>query len=130
VAGAHGSAPEIWPVAAACHHEGGPAFDVDAPPFHSLYDRGALVALPAGRRPDYVRKTGQLLETDAFRLIITLCYDDSVVDGPPYSVGDDELLSYWPDLEAVQSRNDIENGPEKFRKAGLEEVTETVWTSA
>ena len=99
----------------------------ESPPFHSLYDRGALVALPPSMRPDYVRHTKRLLEADAYRLVITLSYDSTSVDGPPYSVTDEELLSYWGDLVCVQSRNDIEGGPAKFRDAGLNEVRESVW---
>ena len=104
--------------------------DFEAEPFHSLYDRGALVAVPVQGRPAYVEKTRRLLEDDAFRMIITLTYDQALVDGPPFSVSREELLSYWPDLECVFSRNDIDDSPPKFRQAGLKEVIESVWTSA
>ena len=99
----------------------------EAPPFHSIYDRGALVAMPPSLRPDYVAHTKRLLEPDAYRLIITLTYDQSAIDGPPYSVPDDELLSYWDDLQCAESRNDLDGSAPKFREAGLEEVRESVW---
>jgi thiopurine S-methyltransferase len=108
----------------------GDYFAFDAGPFHSLYDRGALVAVPADGRPAYVEKTRSLLEDDAFRMIITLTYDQSRIDGPPFSIAADELLACWPDLQCVHSRNDIDNSSPKFRQAGLEEVIESVWTSA
>ena len=108
----------------------GDYLDFDDRPFGALYDRGALVAVPAGERPDYVAHTAERLAPDAFRMVITLEYDQDAVAGPPYSVGSAELRSYWPDLESVCSRNDIDTGPPKFREAGLDQVTETVWTSA
>ena len=108
----------------------GDYYEFDSTPFQSLYDRGALVAVPPEDRARYVQKTNALLEPDAFRLVITLRYDQSVVSGPPFSIEDDELLGFWPDLECVQSRNDLETGSPKFRAAGLEEVIESVWTTA
>lgn len=108
----------------------GDYFDFDAAPFHSLYDRGSLVALPPHARPDYAAKTRSLLDDDAFRLVITLTYDESRVQGPPYSIAAEELLSYWPDLTCVYSHDDVDGGPPKFREAGLESLTESVWSSA
>ncbi|MDX1482582.1 MAG: thiopurine S-methyltransferase [Woeseiaceae bacterium] len=99
-------------------------------PFHSLYDRGALIAVPASERAAYVEHTRRLLEPDAYRMVITLSYDETVVDGPPFSVPDDELRRYWPDLACVESRNDIDNAPPKFRDAGLGELRESVWIPA
>ena len=99
-------------------------------PFHSLYDRGALIAVPAPERAAYVEHTRRLLEPDAYRMVITLSYDETVVDGPPFSVPDDELRRYWPDLTCVDSRNDIDNAPPKFRAAGLGELRESVWIPA
>lgn len=68
------------------------------------------------------------MKEDAFRLLITMSYDDSTVSGPPYSVNAEELLGYWDDLDCVSSRNAIEEAPEKMRRAGLDEVVESVWT--
>jgi len=127
--GEHGGMPCYAATTAPVRIVCGDYFAFRAPPFHSLYDRGALVALPGADRARYVETTDSLLEEGAFRLVITLSYDDSVISGPPYSVSAGELLSYWPDLECVQSRNDLANSPPKFREAGLDEVIESVWTS-
>lgn len=105
-------------------------FDFEDEPFQSLFDRGALVAVAPEDRTRYVEKTDALLDDDAFRLVITLNYDQAIVAGPPWSISDDELLDYWPDLACVQSRNDIDTGSPKFKAAGLKEVAESVWTSA
>ena len=97
--------------------------------FDALYDRGALVAVAPGERPRYVEQTRRLLAPEAYRLVISMTYDDSRVSGPPYSVKPGEMLGYWDDLECVTSRNAIGYSPEKFRRAGIEEVIESVWTS-
>ncbi|MEM9208485.1 MAG: thiopurine S-methyltransferase, partial [Pseudomonadota bacterium] len=102
---------------------------VDAP-HQALYDRGALVAVAPADRDRYVEATKRLLETDAFRLVITLRYDQSAVAGPPFSMDDSELLDFWPDLKRAQSRDDLQTASPKFRAAGLTEVIESVWTSA
>ncbi len=107
----------------------GDYFELDADPFDALYDRGALVAVDPTRRADYVQHTKSLLRADAERLIITLEYDQDVVQGPPFSVTADEILRYWGDLVRVSEIDDIENCPPKFCQAGLTEIREVVWRS-
>ena len=105
----------------------GDLFDFDEPGFTGWYDRGALVATPAEQRPAYARHIDALLAADACKLLITLEYDDKVATGPPYSISPREILGYWPELQAVDRYDDIDNGPPKFREAGLTEMFETVW---
>lgn len=107
----------------------GDYFEFQSSTFDALYDRGALVALSAEQRPRYVEHTSKLLEPGAIRLVITLEYDQRVVNGPPFAVSADELLAYWDDLVRVGERDDIENCPPKFRKAGLSEISEVFWLS-
>ena len=107
----------------------GDYFEFEAAPFDALYDRGAMVALPRERRPQYVAHTKKLLKPGAVRLVVTLQYDQAVVDGPPYSVSARELKSYWDDMEVAGSRDDIDTCPPKFRHAGLAEITEVFWLS-
>lgn len=104
-------------------------FDFDETGFDAHYDRGALVALPAARRRAYAAHTSERLVADPARLVITLEYEQQRVDGPPYSVGPEELHSYWPSLTRVEVRDDIGNAPPKFRDAGLTRLTEVVWQS-
>lgn len=99
-----------------------------AAPFDALFDRGALVALPGDARPRYARHVQDLLKADAWRLILTLEYNQSVAAGPPFSVQPEEVRRYWPDLQRISATNEIDNCPPKFRDAGLEEVIEAVWT--
>lgn len=94
------------------------------------YDRGALIAMPPEMRPAYAQHVSSLLTADAQQLVITLNYDQQTANGPPFSVDDSELLSYWPGLARVEARDDIDNAPPKFIEAGLDELIEKVWRSA
>lgn len=91
------------------------------------YDRGALVALPPEVRPAYCAHVSRLLSDDAEQLLITLEYDAGTATGPPYSLGDDEVLGYWPRLALIDAHDDIDNAPPKFIEAGLTAMFEKVW---
>lgn len=108
----------------------GDFFEFRAGPFDALFDRGALIALPPKVRPRYVRRLRGLLQPHAFRLIVTLEYDQVRAEGPPFSVMPDEMRRYWPDLERIQATDEIATAPPKFRAAGLQSVVEAVWSSA
>lgn len=108
----------------------GDYFSFDAAPFDALYDRGALVALPESLRPGYVEHTKRLLRPDAIRLLVTLEYDQSVVQGPPFSLLPSEIGAYWDDLVRVEEVDDLETCPPKFRAAGLTEIKEVIWLAA
>lgn len=107
----------------------GDYFRFKSKPFNALYDRGALIAMPADDRPRYVEHTKALLDKDAYRLIITLEYDQHAASGPPFAVMPDEIVSYWSDLQLLSQVNDIDNCPPKFKAAGLTEIIETAWSS-
>lgn len=107
----------------------GDYFALQAGPFDGHFDRGALIALPRDRRPAYAAHTSSLLSDTAEQLLITLEYDQSIVKGPPFSLTADEVLEYWPNLQRVAARDDIANGPPKFRDAGLTEMIEVIWCS-
>ena len=109
---------EIW---------SGDYFAFQSKPFDALYDRGALVALPRELRPEYAAHTKRLLKNRATLLVITLEYDQEIVNGPPFAVWREELLGYWAELDRVGQEDDIDNCPPKFRKAGLTEILEVFW---
>jgi len=108
----------------------GDYFEFSEGTFDAYYDRGALIALPENMRGDYAEHTRTLLHTEAAQLIISVEYDESIAAGPPFSVPAEEILGYWPKLQRVDARDDIENGPPKFRKAGLDKMIEVVWRNS
>ena len=99
----------------------------DVAEFDAYYDRGALVAVLPDMRESYVRHSRSLLSADAFKLIITVEYDQSVADGPPFSVPEQTMLALWPELWRIDAYDDTENCPPKFRDAGLAMMLEVVW---
>ncbi len=60
-----------------------------------VYDRASLIALPTGLRAQYATKLGELSPPGAAVLLLTLAYDQSEADGPPYSVPDDEVQTLF-----------------------------------
>ena len=108
----------------------GDYFTFESAPFDGLYDRGALVAVDPVIRQKYVDFTRALLKPDACSLIVTLEYDQDIVQGPPFSVQAEELSTYWSDLERVSEQDDIDTCPPKFLTAGLTDIKEVVWRSA
>jgi thiopurine S-methyltransferase len=62
-------------------------------PIDALYDRAALIALPADLRPRYVAHLRTLLPAAAPGLVITLEYDQQLMAGPPFAVHESELRS-------------------------------------
>jgi thiopurine S-methyltransferase len=105
----------------------GDFFEFAGEVFDAVFDRGALVAIPRDLRPEYAMHVDTLLRPQAFRFIVTLEYEQSRVAGPPFAVWPEELLGYWPGLERVEARDEIDHCPPKFRAAGLERVIEAVW---
>ena len=105
----------------------GDYFEFDEGPFDAHYDRGALVALTPDLRERYAAHTSTLLTDDAEQLVITVEYDQSVCDGPPFSLDRSELQRYWPRLERIAKVDDTENAPPKFLDAGLTLLHEVVW---
>lgn len=104
--------------------------DTEESTFDALYDRGALVAIEPNSRASYVKHTRSLLSHDAFNLIITVEYEQSIADGPPFSVPTEAMHTLWPELNRVDAYDDMDNCPPKFREAGLEGMIEAVWKSA
>ncbi|TPV59153.1 thiopurine S-methyltransferase [Aestuariibacter sp. GS-14] len=60
----------------------------------AVYDRAALVALPADMRRPYV-KTLLTTAPEARHLLITFEYDQALHSGPPFSVTEAELLELY-----------------------------------
>jgi thiopurine S-methyltransferase len=108
----------------------GDFFDIGGLDCDAHYDRGALVAMPPQLRRRYAAQVNSLLVPGAERLVITVEYEQSVAAGPPFSIDEDELLSYWPMLRRVDVYEDIHRGPPKFREAGLSSMMESVWMSS
>lgn len=60
----------------------------------AIYDRAALVALPADMRTQYTSHL-KLITHNANQLLICFDYDQSQLAGPPFSIGDEELKAHY-----------------------------------
>jgi thiopurine S-methyltransferase len=65
-------------------------------PVDATYDRAALVALPGGVRKQYTEHLINIT-THASQLLLTFAYDQNVMEGPPFSVSDDEVNQHYSD---------------------------------
>lgn len=71
----------------------------------AIYDRAALIALPESMRTRYTAQLMQLTQS-APQLMICLEYDQSQMDGPPFSISEAEVkLHYQPhyDIKRLSS---------------------------
>ncbi len=65
-------------------------------PVDAVYDRAALVALPETMRPRY---TAHLMEIadKAPQLLLSFEYDQNLMEGPPFSVSNEEIHQHYKD---------------------------------
>ncbi|MFJ3481782.1 thiopurine S-methyltransferase [Pseudomonas sp. NPDC090202] len=92
----------------------------------ALYDRAALIALPAEMRWRYVKQLNSILPADCRGLLITLDYEQSEIDGPPFAVPEEEvmqLLSPEWRLNMI-AEQDVLAQSRKFVEAGASRLSE------
>jgi thiopurine S-methyltransferase len=81
----------------------GDIFDLTGPilgAVDGVYDRAALIALPAQMRRSYVMQI-QRLAGSAPKLLVTVEYDQRQMEGPPFSVPGDEVRALHDDRKSV-----------------------------
>lgn len=94
-----------------------------------VFDRAALIALPEDLRVLYVEKMAEILVPGIRTLLVTLNYPQHEMNGPPFSVSEDEvttLYSQYFNVEKLLSKN-ILSDEERFQQRGLTALTETVY---
>lgn len=64
--------------------------------FGLVYDRAALIALPGEMRQQYAQHLCTLAASGAQIILISLEYPQAEKQGPPFSVGEQELQSLFP----------------------------------
>lgn len=102
---------------------------VDLPTIGALYDRAALIALPARDRPRYVDLLRRCLSPKARGLLITLDYLPADELGPPYSVTEQEVRELFGVSFSVGllTREDVLADNPKFRERGRRELHEAAF---
>lgn len=61
----------------------------------AVYDRAALVALPAETRQSYSRHLLELITPATGMFLITTAYNQNTMRGPPFSVDEDEVIALY-----------------------------------
>lgn len=94
----------------------------------AIYDRAALVALPPDMRERYA---AHLLEITyaAPQLLISFEYDQSRMNGPPFSVPTEEIAGLYAEFYQLSdcSREDVIAKAPRFSEQGLASFVEVAW---
>jgi len=94
-----------------------------------IFDRASLVALPVDMRQRYADKMAELQKPGVRTLLVALTFDSSEMNGPPFSVTEDEVNALYSDNFSVQKllfKEVIEEEP-GLKKRGLTSLVETVY---
>lgn len=89
----------------------------------AVYDRAALIAMPADMRPKYSEQVYEL-SNKAPQLLLTLNYDQNEWDGPPFAVSCEQVGQYYGTHYQIV---ELENKPSTLNAAPEMAVTEQVW---
>ncbi|MDO8698422.1 MAG: thiopurine S-methyltransferase [Pseudomonas sp.] len=96
----------------------------------ALYDRAALIALPAPMRERYAAHLATILPSGCTGLLVTLDYPQEQMSGPPFAVGEAEVqrllaAPQWS-LHVLEAR-DVLGENWKFLQRGLSRLDERVY---
>lgn len=95
----------------------------------ALYDRAAVIALPAPMRERYAEHLQNILPAGLKGLLVTLDYDQSQISGPPFSVDDDQVQHMFGGAWQIQvlESQDVLSDSGKFVQAGATRLEERVY---
>ena len=94
-----------------------------------IFDRASLIALPIELRGEYVNTITDLQKTGTRTLLVTLTYPQNEMDGPPFSVTEEEVNELYSDnfrIEKLAVKDILEDEP-RFKQRGLTTLTETAY---
>jgi thiopurine S-methyltransferase len=94
-----------------------------------VFDRAALVAMPRVMQQAYAEKLAELTLADVPVLLVTLDYDPSEMDGPPFPIPADrveELFGSGFRIALLEKRDGLASSA-NLRKRGLTALSETAW---
>lgn len=95
----------------------------------AIYDRAAIIALPPPMRERYAARIYTRLPQGCRALMITLEYDQSEMDGPPFSVPEQEVQRLFEPNWSVDllERRDILTEQPRFAEQGVTSMTTAVY---
>ncbi|KTD15969.1 thiopurine S-methyltransferase [Legionella lansingensis] len=96
----------------------------------AIYDRAALIAIPAKLRPRYIKTCLQWLAPQGKILLKTLTYEEKQMEGPPFSVDDAEVKALYSSCQELQCIKETSREVDKsdpLYARGLKQSTDKVW---
>jgi len=69
----------------------------------AVYDRAALIALPPQMRAQYVAHIRQLMPQGTRILLVTMEYEQSLMQGPPFAVMPDEVERLYSGVQSLST---------------------------
>ena len=93
----------------------------------AVYDRAALIALPATLRKRYAETLARILPRDAIIFLIGLDYPEHEISGPPFSVARQEIEQLFGetfDVAVLEARDGLAASP-NLQKRGVTRLQET-----
>jgi thiopurine S-methyltransferase len=94
-----------------------------------FYDRASLIALPQPMRRDYARHLARLMPERSRGLLLSIAYNESKMNGPPFSVPDSEVCELLQENFSLTQLARFE-GPRyvgNLAERGLETLEERVY---
>ena len=95
--------------------------------FKAIYDRASIVAIEKPDRKEYVDHLISFLDPAGRILLITLEYNQNQMEGPPYSVPQEEIESLFSPLCSLKLLETCDVLDDRFRKKGLTHLLEHVF---
>ncbi|MCW8108529.1 thiopurine S-methyltransferase [Alteromonas ponticola] len=88
-----------------------------------IYDRASLVALPPELRNRYIQHL-PVISSYASQLLITVDYDRSLMDGPPFAITGEDIRSYYAPSFSITA---LETSALPAKLKGKCEATSSAW---
>ena len=100
---------------------------INGAPVDAVWDRAALIAIPIEDRERYVAHLSKQLKDGGRVLLVTLDYDQALMEGPPFALTDDQVEALFTD---GWTRERLLRGPASLPPRAAERgvtAEESVW---
>jgi thiopurine S-methyltransferase len=94
-----------------------------------IFDRASLVALPEAMRKQYADKMAEIQKPGTRTLLVTLTYDQAEMNGPPFSVSEENIKELFSDNFSIEKLcfKDIIDDEPRMKNRGLTSLVETAY---